>query len=122
MRIAPFAFVLCLGGILVGVLLVAPRAGASSPEYFEPHHRVSGIGVDRDDLSKDLLEVRTERMIESQTFSILRDPQSVPGARRITGNPKLQSLFQSAALRSGLPATLIEAVSYLESWGDARAE
>jgi hypothetical protein len=122
MRIAPFAVVLFLCVILAGTLVVAPRAGASSPEYFEPHHRVSGIGVDRDDLSKDLLEVRTGRMIESQTFSILRDPQSVPGAKRITSNAKLQSLFQAAGARSGLPPSLIEAISYLESWGDARAE
>ena len=121
MKLAPF-FVLPLCAILAGALLVAPRVGASDKEYFEPHHRVSGIGVDRDDLSKDLLDVRADRMIDSQTFSILRDPQSVPGAKRITSNAKLQALFQTAGARSGLPASLIEAISYLESWGDARAE
>src|SRR6202035_4464545 len=65
---------------------------------------------------------RADRMIESQTFSILRDPQAVPGAKRITGNAKLQSLFKAAGARSGLPPTLIEAIAYLESWGDPKAE
>lgn len=129
MRIAPrgFWFSATLGFALLtatfGVaLLLAPRVIAGGPDYFEPHHRVSGIGVDRDDLSPDLIDIRTERMIESQTFTILRDPQAVPGAKRITGNAKLQALFQAAGARSGLPPSLIEAISYLESWGDPRAE
>jgi Transglycosylase SLT domain len=103
-------------------LVFAPHGHAGGPDYFEPHHRVSGIGIERDDISKDLLDLRTERMIESQTFSILRDPQAVPGAKRITGNPKLQALFASAGEKSGLPPSLIEAIAYLESWGDPRAE
>ena len=120
MRIALLA---CLVLASLGVaLFLAPAGKASGPEYFEPHHRVSGIGVERDDISQDLLEVRTERMIESQTFSILRDPQAIPGAKRITGNPKLQALFQTAGARSGLPPSLIEAIAYLESWGDPHAE
>jgi hypothetical protein len=109
-----FALLLCLG------LLPLGRAG--SPEFFAPEHRVSGIGVERDDIPATLLAVRAERMIESQTFSIMRDPQSVPGARRITGNVKLQLLFKAAGQRSGLPPALIEAIAYLESWGDPKAE
>jgi hypothetical protein len=101
---------------------LAPLSVAAGPDYFSPRHRVSGIGVERDDISKDLLDVRTERMVESQTFSILRDPQATPGAKRITGNAKLQALFQTAGARSGLPPTLIEAIAYLESWGDPKAE
>ena len=104
------------------LLLLAPAAFASGPDYFEPHHRVSGIGVERDDISADLLAIRADRMIDSQTFGILRDPQALPGAKRITGNARLQSIFANASMRSGLPASLIEAISYLESWGDANAE
>ncbi len=111
MRIAP----------LVCLFLALPGK-ASGPDYFEPLHRVSGIGVERDDISPDLLEVRTQRMIESQTFSILRDPQAEPGAKRITASPKLQALFHTAGEHSGLPPSLIEAIAYLESWGDPRAE
>src|SRR5579872_7416958 len=104
------------------LLSLVPLGQAGSIAYFAPHHRVSGIGLDRDDLSDDLLAVRTDLMIQSQTFGIMRDPQAVIGARRITANPKLQSLFRSAAEKSGLPETTIEAIAYLESWGDSKAE
>jgi hypothetical protein len=77
--------------------------------------------VARDDVSSDLLAVRTDRMIQSQTFSIMRDAMAVAGAKRIT-SPKLQSLFHQASQESGMPASVIEAIAYLESWGDANAE
>jgi hypothetical protein len=98
------------------------RSLADGPERFAPSHRVSGIGVARDDLSRELIDKRTDLMIESQTFGIMRDAQSLPGAKRITKDPKLQELFRSAAASSGLPATLLEAIAYLESWGDAKAQ
>jgi len=60
-------------------------------------------------------------MIQSQTFAIMRDPQAKAGAERITGS-RLTPIFRRAAKTSGLPATLISAVAYLESWGDAKAE
>ncbi len=102
-------------------LSLAPLGQAGSPDYFVPAHRVSGIGVARDDISEDLLDVRTDLMVQSQTFAIMRDPLAVPGARRIT-SPRLQSVIQSAAQQSGWPASLIEAIAYLESWGDPKAE
>src|SRR5579871_4211451 len=95
---------------------------AASPEYFSPMNRLSGVGLSRDDLSEEVLQARTGLMIQSQTFSIMREPMAVPGAKRITTDRKLQSLFQSAAERSGIPASEIEAIAYLESWGDTRAE
>jgi len=104
------------------VLSLAPLGQAGSPGHFVPAHRVSGIGVARDDISEDLLQARTDLMIQSQTFGILRDPLALPSAKRITSNEKLQALFRSASARSGLPASLIEAIAYLESWGDARAQ
>jgi hypothetical protein len=103
------------------LLSLAPLGQAGSTDYFVPAHRVSGVGVARDDISKDLLDVRTDLMIQSQTFSIMREPLAVPGAKRIT-SPKLQSLFQLAAQRSGFSADLLEAIAYLESWGDPKAE
>jgi hypothetical protein len=103
-------------------LCLASSEGAAPQDYFVPAHRLSGFGVDRDDLSNGLLAARTDQMIQSQTFSIMRDPQAVPGARRITSDRKLQSLFHMAAERSGLPAELLEAIAYVESWGDAKAE
>src|SRR5258708_5869527 len=96
------------------------RAPAGSPKYFEPMHRISGIGLARDDISDEVLQVRTDLMIQSQTFSIMREPLAVAGARRIT-SPKLQALFQTAAQRSGLPASLIQAGAFVSSWGVATA-
>jgi len=101
---------------------LASLGQTGSPAYFVPAHRVSGIGVERDDLSSDLLEARTNLMIESQTFGIMRESQAASGAKRITTDRKLQSLFRLAAQQSGLPSTLLEAIAYIESWGDSRAE
>jgi len=104
------------------LLSLAPLGQAGSPEYFVPVHRIAGIGIARDDLSEALLDDRTDLMIQSQTFAIMREAQALPGARRITSNAKLQVLFRSASAQSGLPASLIEAIAYLESWGDPKAE
>src|SRR3954453_19736457 len=96
-------------------------ANAAPPDVFSPTHRLMGIGVGRDDMSDDLLDTRTDLMIQSQTFGIMRESQVLAGAKRITG-PKLQALFKSAAASSGMPATVIESIAFLESWGDANAE
>ena len=104
------------------LLAFLPLVHASGADHFTPTQRVSGIGISRDDVSEELLNVRTERMIESQTFSIMRDPQALPGAKRVVGSTKLQSLFRSAAAASGMPASVIEAICYLESWGDPKAQ
>jgi Transglycosylase SLT domain len=106
----------------VFLLALLPLVHAGGPDRFTPTHRVSGIGISRDDISDELLELRTERMIESQTFSIMREAGALPGAQRVTGNPKLQALFRSSAAASGMPASVIEAICYLESWGDPKAQ
>jgi hypothetical protein len=82
---------------------------------------VLGIGIGRDDMSQDLLDARTDLMIQSQTFSIMREAEALAGAKRITA-PKLQSLFKAAAASSGIPVSIIEAIAFLESWGDPRAQ
>ena len=102
-------------------LITTPMGRAGAADHFVPEHRVAGIGVARDDISSELLEARTDLMIQSQTFSIMRDPQAVAGARRIA-SAKLQALFRSASQHSGMPAQVIEAIAYLESWGDPKAE
>ena len=93
---------------------------SARPEYFTPEHRLSGIGVDRSEIDPAVLDERTNRMIQSQTFVIMREPQALAGAERIH-SARLQKLFTEAATASGLPASLISAVAYLESWGDANA-
>jgi|SRR5271157_66459 len=104
------------------LLSLAPCMQDAPPAYFSPAHRIIGIGADRDDLSAEQIDLRTARMIESQTFAIMREPEALPGAHRITADPKLRALFQSASKHSGFPASLLEAVAYLESWGDSHAE
>jgi soluble lytic murein transglycosylase-like protein len=104
--------------LLLGLL---PLGLAGPSAYFAPSHRVSGVGVDRDDISKELLDARTSLMIQSQTFSILRDPFAIPGAKRVT-SPKLASLIRSSARAAGFPPGVLEAIMYLESWGDPKAE
>src|SRR3954447_26758520 len=94
---------------------------AAPPDTFSPTHRLMGIGVSRDDMSDDLLDTRTDLMIQSQTFGIMRESQALAGAKPITG-PVLQALFKSAAASSGMPASILEAIAYLESWGDSNAE
>ena len=93
----------------------------SKNDDFVPKNRLSGIGVDRQEMSDAVLARRTELMIESQTFSIMRDPQALAGAGRIT-SPAMKKIFRAASEKSGLPASLIAAVAYLESWGDPKAE
>jgi hypothetical protein len=68
-----------------------------------------------------VLDRRTELMIDSQTFAILRDPRSLAGAERINGS-KLQKIFRKAEKDTGVPASMLAAVAYLESWGVPNAE
>ena len=98
-----------------------PLRQAVAPQYFSPSHQIAGVGVSRDDLSDELLQARIDLMIQSQTFTIMREPMAVQGARRITTDRKLQELFRRASEHSGIPASEIEAIAYLESQGDAKA-
>ncbi len=90
------------------------------PEYFTPQHRLTGVGADRAEITPATLDERTTRMIQSQTFAIMRDPHALAGAERIT-SPRLTRIFHTAAASSGLPESLLSAIAYLESWGDAAA-
>lgn len=106
---------------VTALLSIAQFTWSPGGDTFVPAHRLTGIGVDRASISDAVLARRTELMIDTQTFSIMRDPQALAGAKRIT-SPKLQKIFDNAAKQSGLPASLISAVAYLESWGDPNAE
>src|SRR5260370_7312393 len=106
----------------VFLLALVPLVHAGGGDHFTPTSRVSGIGISRDDISDDLLDVRTDRMIESPTFASLGERQALRGARRVTGNAKWEGLFRSAAAASGRPASVIEAICHLESWGDPKAQ
>ena len=96
-------------------------AGWLQKDTFAPANRLSGIGVDREKMSDIVLQRRSQLMTDSMTFAIMRDPEALAGAERITG-AKLQRIFQSASRQSGLPVSFLSAISYLESWGNAKAE
>lgn len=89
--------------------------------YFVPAHRVPGIGLDRQNLADETLAQRTDAMIRSQTFAIMREPQALPGAERIN-SAGLQRLFRDAERQTGFPASTLSAIAYLESWGIPNAE
>src|ERR1039458_2702299 len=90
------------------LLCLAPRVPDAPPANFSPAHRIVGIGADRDDLSAEQIDLRAARMIESQTFAIMREPEALIGAYRITADPKLRKLFQSASTDKGLPNPIID--------------
>src|SRR5271155_3564589 len=105
----------------VPLLAVPLLVSNGQSNYFVPTHQLSGIGVARAELTPVTLAARTQNMIEAETFAIMREPSALAGAERIC-SPALQKLFRKAALESGVPASLIAAMAYLESWGDANAE
>ena len=113
-----FRFALSLAA---GVALAA-AAAAFAPKSFVPAHRIPGVGLERKELNDEVLELRTQRMIQSQTFGILREPGALLGAKRIVDSPKLQALFQAASEHSGMPKALLESIAYLESFGDPAAQ
>jgi hypothetical protein len=104
----------------LGAVAMLPARAADSA-YFTPSHRLPGIGIERRDSTEETLARRTDAMIQSQTFSIMREPQAAEGAVRIEGSG-LQRLFRDAERKSGFPASTLQAVAYLESWGIANAE
>jgi hypothetical protein len=106
---------------LVCALAVAPLHSWEREDYFTPKHRLSAIGASRPELDALTLAARTTRMIEAETFTILRDPHALAGVKRIT-SPQMQRLFQQASAQSGFPASTLAAVAYLESFGDPMAE
>lgn len=105
---------------LVCALAVLPLQG-SREDYFTPKHRLTAIGASRPDLDAAILAARTARMIEAETFTILREPHALDGARRIA-SPRLQQLFRQASAQTGFPASTLSAIAYLESFGDPLAE
>ncbi len=96
-------------------------AATNRATLFTPTLRLSGVGVERGRISETVLAERTRLMIEAQTFGVMRDPEALDGARRITA-PKLRKIFADAERRSGLPASLIASIAYLESWGNPKAQ
>ena len=105
-------------GSRLALLALLPLFSRGGSQYFTPRHQISGIGLARHEMSATALAVRTDNMIQAQTFAILRDPQALAGAQRIT---EMHPLFEKAATAAGIPTSLLSAIAYLESWGDPNA-
>jgi len=106
---------------LAAALFIALPASPAEPDYFAPVHRLPAIGLGRQGLTEETLARRTEAMIQSQTFGIMREPLAAQGAERIYSSG-LQRLFRDAERQSGFPASVLQAMAYVESWGVANAE
>lgn len=113
----------------LSALLVASAAGTGADtgvptgdrQGFAPAHRLVGVGAAHRDLTDEQISARTEMMIDAQTFGIVRDARSLPGAQKIL-SPPMVKIFQAAERESGLRWSLIAAIAYLESFGDPEAQ
>ena len=90
---------------LLSLAVAAPLAFAQfsgwfKKDVFAPANRLSGIGADREKISEAVLTKRTQLMIDSQTFAIMRDPEALTGAQRITG-PDSRRFSTTRAARAG---------------------
>jgi len=99
----------------------ALSAWSAESAYFTPAHRLPGVGLGRQEITDETLARRTDAMIQSQSFGIMREPQAALGAERIHGSG-LQRLFRDAERKSGFPASVLQAMAFIESWGVANAE
>lgn len=97
-----------------------PESLPAGLDYFKPAKLLEGIGLGRSTMTDQVLQLRTERVIQSATFSIMCDYRAVEGAQRIL-SPELQKLFAAASRESGFPQELLEALAMVESWGVADA-
>src|SRR6516162_7091 len=84
---------------LTCVLAVPTLKSFAREDYFTPKHRLTAIGASRPELDAETLAARSKRMIEAETFTILRDPHALEGVRRIVA-PHLQQVFKQAADQS----------------------
>src|SRR5947209_19890745 len=68
--------------LLISAVLASTASGqlgwlSVRSDEFVPKNRLSGIGADRQEMPEIVLAKRTELMIESQTFSIMRHPDAI---------------------------------------------
>ncbi len=107
--------------LVILALLCHFTGSASESDVFIPTHTLPGLGLSRQEMTEQVLETRIQQMVDAQTFAIMRDPRALAGAQRIL-SPRLQKIFQNASRQSGVPASLLAAIAYLESYGDPKAE
>lgn len=98
------------------------------PQYFQPEHRLPGIGADRVTMEADsaTLQIRTQNVIAAQTFGIMRNGDGEKDdagiwAERVTAS-ELHQIIVEAGRSSTFPPALIEGIVFIESGGDGKAK
>ena len=105
--------------MLVRVMLLSITTATSvSAGVLEP---LSGLGSDRSTLTLEQIEVRTERLQASTTFSLLRFPDALQAPRRIF-NPAIWRIIERAAREYDLDPMLLAGMIFIESYGDPLAK
>ncbi len=79
------------------------------------------LGVNRYDMTTDQLAWRIDLIIQTRTFWIMREGDAIKGAERID-TLNYQSFVKAAAALYKVSADDIEAIHYLESFGDTKAK
>jgi hypothetical protein len=94
--------------------------------YFQPKHRLPGIGLDRVSMDDAIISLRTQNLIAAQTFGIMRNSDgkkldAAVWADRVSA-PEMHDIIEGASRTSGFPASLIEGIVFIESGGDGNAK
>jgi hypothetical protein len=98
--------------LLVSMLM----ALVCSPVAAQTLDRIPGLGKDRENLTDELLKIRYEAMLESQEFSLLRRADAERAPARIF-DPAIAAIILKASSDHAVPASLIRAVGFVESYG-----
>jgi len=105
--------------LLVQVMLISITTAASvSADGIEPF---SGLGSDRSSLSLPQIEVRSERLAASTSFSLLRFPAALRAPARIF-KPEIWTAIERAAREYDLDPMLLAGMIFIESYGDPLAK
>jgi Transglycosylase SLT domain len=105
--------------MLVRVMLLSiTTASGVSAGILEP---LSGVGSDRSTLTLEQIEVRSERLQASTTFSLLRFPDALLAPGRIF-SPAIWRTIERAAREYDLDPMLLAGMIFIESYGDPLAK
>ena len=124
-------------GVAIGVLVIAvmivglyssfsrtevqPVSATTTDAIPYPDLVPAPLGLDRHKFTPEQLAWRESRIIETRRFWIMREGGAVKGAERVTQND-YQTYLNAAAELYGVNKADIEAIHYLESFGEEKAK
>ena len=111
--------------LLLWVVLVsisqAPAVFAAEPSTAAEVNDFRGLGKDRENLSPELIALRSERLEKTQEFYLLRFPQAATAPSRIFA-PAIWNSIRAAAERYDLDPMVLAGMIFIESYGDPMAK